>query len=248
MNRECLWKNPRQKKKQAYQETENGEQFLLYDSGIRGPQRVIIFSSQQAVKFLSNSAHCFYGTFKVRHDIFSRCTLCIQNREDLFFHVYFRFFQIKQKPLIQDSIRNFFKVLMAMILRTYYWTLKKVLWMLLIIFDHKLKERVAFITYVPMSGNIFRTSRKRYVDCKAWILKIVDGYSNRQVLDYLRNISHNLAFWLWQIHFKQSGPARQSRHRGHVPLPNNGWSIMYFSPFVVFYCCNISRLFILLKI
>ena len=130
----------------------------------------------------------------------------------------------------------------------YYWTLKKVRWMLLIIFDHKLKERVAFITYVPMSGNIFRTSRKRYVDCKAWILKIVDGYSNRQVLDYLRNISHNLAFWLWQIHFKQSGPARQSRHRGHVPLPNNGWSIMYFSPFVVFYCCNISRLFILLKI
>ena len=36
--------------------------------------------------------------------------------------------------------------------------------------------------------------RHRYADCNARILRIIDDYSNRQILDYLRNIAHNLSF------------------------------------------------------
>ena len=36
--------------------------------------------------------------------------------------------------------------------------------------------------------------RRRYVDCNARILRIADDYPNRQVMDYLRHIVHNLFF------------------------------------------------------
>lgn len=36
--------------------------------------------------------------------------------------------------------------------------------------------------------------RRRYVDCNARILRIVDDYPNRQRMDYLRSIAHNIAF------------------------------------------------------
>ena len=39
---------------QVYQEIENGNRFLLFNSGFENPQRVIIFSFQQAIQFLSN--------------------------------------------------------------------------------------------------------------------------------------------------------------------------------------------------
>ena len=56
---------------QLYQSTENGDQFLLYDSGNGDPERIIIFSSQQAIQFMSDSEHWFAdGTFKVCPDIF----------------------------------------------------------------------------------------------------------------------------------------------------------------------------------
>ena len=56
---------------QAYKMTENGDQFLLYDSDAGDPQRVIIFSSQQAIQFFSNSAHWFGdGTLKMCPDYF----------------------------------------------------------------------------------------------------------------------------------------------------------------------------------
>ena len=54
-----------------YQLTENGDQFLLYDSGVGDPERILIFSSQQAIQFLSSSDHWFAdGTFKVCPDIY----------------------------------------------------------------------------------------------------------------------------------------------------------------------------------
>ena len=34
---------------------------------------------------------------------------------------------------------------------------------------------------------------RRYPDCKARILRIVGDYPNRQVMNYLRHIAHNLS-------------------------------------------------------
>ena len=36
--------------------------------------------------------------------------------------------------------------------------------------------------------------RRRYVDCDQRIFRIVDYFPNRQGIDYLRNIAHNLAY------------------------------------------------------
>ena len=36
--------------------------------------------------------------------------------------------------------------------------------------------------------------RRRYVDCNQRILRIVDDFPNRQTIDYLRSIAHNLTF------------------------------------------------------
>ena len=36
--------------------------------------------------------------------------------------------------------------------------------------------------------------RRRYVDCNQGILRIVDDFPNRQRIDYLRSIAHNLAY------------------------------------------------------
>ena len=38
--------------------------------------------------------------------------------------------------------------------------------------------------------------RRRYVDCNQRILRIVDDFPNRQGIDYLRSIAHNLAYKL----------------------------------------------------
>ena len=38
------------------------------------------------------------------------------------------------------------------------------------------------------------TQRRRYIDCNARILTIVDDYPNRHHIRYLRGIAHNLAF------------------------------------------------------
>ena len=121
----------------------NWKQWLdsfLYNSSLGGPPKIIIFSSQQPVPFLSSSAPWFgEGTFKVCSDSFSRCILCMQNKEGVFFHAHLRFFQVKQKPLTQDSFGNFLIKWAAIIPRTYYWSLKKLRWMLLRTSNHKLK-------------------------------------------------------------------------------------------------------------
>ena len=36
--------------------------------------------------------------------------------------------------------------------------------------------------------------RRRYVDCNQRILRIVDDFPNRQIIDYLRSIVHNLSY------------------------------------------------------
>ena len=36
--------------------------------------------------------------------------------------------------------------------------------------------------------------RRRYADCNQRILQILDDYPNRQTLNYLRSIAHNLSF------------------------------------------------------
>ena len=71
---------------QAYQGTENGDQLFLYDT-----QRVIIFSSQQSIHFLSNSAHWFGdGTFKVwPATLFQLYTACRTRRTFSSICIYF---------------------------------------------------------------------------------------------------------------------------------------------------------------
>ena len=56
---------------QQYQQTENGQQFLLFDSGVGDAERILIFLSQQGLEFLSNSEHWYAdGTFKVCPEVF----------------------------------------------------------------------------------------------------------------------------------------------------------------------------------
>ena len=43
------------------------------------------------------------------------------------------------------------------------------------------------------AGHAPEPQRHRYADCNARILRIVDDYANRQVMDYLQHIAHNLS-------------------------------------------------------
>ena len=50
----------------AYRTTTNGDPFLVYDSGVEDEERILIFTSQDAMQFLSDSEHwCVDGTFRV---------------------------------------------------------------------------------------------------------------------------------------------------------------------------------------
>ena len=56
---------------QQYCETEDGQNFLIFDSGVADPDRILIFSSEQQLQFLSISDHWFAdGTFKVCLEVF----------------------------------------------------------------------------------------------------------------------------------------------------------------------------------
>ena len=66
INRAAIPMLPRQ-----YQQTENGQQFLIFDSGVGDAERILIFSSQQGLQLLSNSEHWYGdGTFKVCPEVF----------------------------------------------------------------------------------------------------------------------------------------------------------------------------------
>jgi len=54
--------------------------------------------------------------------------------------------------------------------------------------------RVSIIQHLV--GHPSPARRRRYLDCNQRILRIVDDFANRNVLDYLRAIAHNLGFWL----------------------------------------------------
>jgi hypothetical protein len=54
-----------------YQQTLNGEQFLVFDSGVGDDNRLIIFASQMCLRLLAGSDNWFCdGTFKVCPDVF----------------------------------------------------------------------------------------------------------------------------------------------------------------------------------
>ena len=56
---------------ERYQVTEAGEQFLIFDSGVGDNERILIFATQQGIRFLSNNSHWFMdGTFKLCPKIF----------------------------------------------------------------------------------------------------------------------------------------------------------------------------------
>ena len=54
-----------------FQITENGEQFLLYDSGVGDEERILVFGSPQGLQLLSQSDNWYAdGTFKVIPEVF----------------------------------------------------------------------------------------------------------------------------------------------------------------------------------
>ena len=56
---------------QQYQLTAAGDQFLLFDSGIGGAERILIFATQQGLQLLADYDHWFMdGTFKLCPQIF----------------------------------------------------------------------------------------------------------------------------------------------------------------------------------
>ena len=56
---------------ERYQVTKAGEQFLIFDSGVGDNERILIFATQQGIRFLSNNSHWFMdGTFKLCPEIF----------------------------------------------------------------------------------------------------------------------------------------------------------------------------------
>ena len=66
LNREAIPVIP-----QHYCETEDEQNFLIFDSGVADPDRILIFSSEQQLQFLSISDHWFAdGTFKVCPKVF----------------------------------------------------------------------------------------------------------------------------------------------------------------------------------
>ena len=56
------------------------------------------------------------------------------------------------------------------------------------------KERVVRVRMLQIqAGHAPEPQRRRYAECNARNLKIVNDYSKRQVMDYLRRIAHNLS-------------------------------------------------------
>ena len=56
------------------------------------------------------------------------------------------------------------------------------------------RERIARVRMLQnQAGHAPEPQRRRYADSNARILRIVDNYPNRQVMDYIRNIAHNLS-------------------------------------------------------
>ena len=43
------------------------------------------------------------------------------------------------------------------------------------------------------AGHAPEPKNRRYADCNAHILRIVNDYPNRQIMGYLRHIAHNLS-------------------------------------------------------
>ena len=53
-----------------YQITADGDQFLVHDSGFGDEERILIFASQQGLRFLEHSDHWYAeGTFKVCREL-----------------------------------------------------------------------------------------------------------------------------------------------------------------------------------
>ena len=56
---------------QEYQLTTNGDQFLIFNSGIGDPDRIFIFTSDLGLQFLYERDHWYAGgIFKVRSEVF----------------------------------------------------------------------------------------------------------------------------------------------------------------------------------
>ena len=56
------------------------------------------------------------------------------------------------------------------------------------------EERIVRVRMLQnQAGHAPEPQRRRYADCNALILRIVDDYPNLQVMGYLRHIAHNLS-------------------------------------------------------
>ena len=71
---------------EQYQLTVNGEQFMIFDSGIGDHERMFIFASELGLKFLAESEHWYAdGTFKVSPELFFQLyTIHGQQRGSIF--------------------------------------------------------------------------------------------------------------------------------------------------------------------
>ena len=56
------------------------------------------------------------------------------------------------------------------------------------------EETVVRVEILQNEGGHQPPPQRRYVDCNQRILRIVDDFPNRQRIDYLRSIAHNLAY------------------------------------------------------
>ena len=85
---------------QEYQLTTNGDQFLVFDSGIGDPERIFIFTSDLGLQFLYESDQWYAdGTFKVCLRYFTRFTLFMVNIAEESFHVFLDYCLIKPRRL-----------------------------------------------------------------------------------------------------------------------------------------------------
>ena len=57
--------------------------------------------------------------------------------------------------------------------------------------EHLVRARM----HQNQAGHAPESQRRRYADCNAGVLRIVDDYPNRQIMDYLRHIAHNLSLY-----------------------------------------------------
>ena len=75
---------------QEYQLTTNGDQFLVFDSGIGDPERIFIFASNLGLQFLYECDHWYADvTFKVCPEVFYQVyTFHSQQRGRTFPYVY----------------------------------------------------------------------------------------------------------------------------------------------------------------